>query len=94
MCQPGNSSCFFQNRECEHFPCHEGIGEEQFNCLFCYCPLYMLGKQCNGNYHYTEKGVKSCRDCLFPHQKENYPRITARFDEIKAVVRKMDGEES
>ena len=31
---------FFQNKKCEYFPCHKGIPEEDFNCLFCYCPLY------------------------------------------------------
>ena len=31
---------FFQNKECEYFPCHKGVKEEDFNCLFCYCPLY------------------------------------------------------
>ena len=35
---------FFQNKKCEYFPCHKGIPEEDFNCLFCYCPLYTLGK--------------------------------------------------
>ena len=28
---------FFQNKKCEYFPCHKGIPEEDFNCLFCYC---------------------------------------------------------
>lgn len=93
MENPGNSSCFFQNRDCEYFPCHKGITEKEFSCLFCYCPLYSLGKQCGGNYTYTAKGVKSCQFCTFPHQKENYPKILARFDKIKAVVRKMDGEQ-
>ena len=88
-----HSSHFFRNTECEHFPCHAGVSEEEFNCLFCYCPLYTLGKRCGGNFRYTEKGVKSCRDCTFPHRKENYRQIIARFDEIKAVVRRMDGEE-
>ena len=88
-----NNSRFFQNTECEHFPCHRGISEEEFNCLFCYCPLYTLGRQCGGNFRYTEKGVKSCRDCTFPHQKENYGKVIGRFDEISAVVRRMDGEE-
>lgn len=37
---------FFQNKECEYFPCHKGVKEEDFNCLFCYCPLYTLGKHC------------------------------------------------
>ena len=81
---------FFQNRECRFFPCHQGVAEEEFNCLFCYCPLYTLGKRCGGNFTYTEKGVKSCKDCAFPHQKENYGRMISRFEEIKAVVRRMD----
>ena len=34
---------FFQNRDCEYFPCHKVKDEENFNCLFCYCPLYALG---------------------------------------------------
>ena len=88
-----NNSRFFQNTECEHFPCHRGVSEGEFNCLFCYCPLYTLGRQCGGNFRYTEKGVKSCHDCTFPHQKENYGKVIGRFDEISAVVRRMDGEE-
>ncbi len=31
---------FFENRDCEYFPCHQGLTE--LNCLFCYCPLYGL----------------------------------------------------
>ena len=30
---------FFQNRDCEYFPCHATKHPEDFNCLFCYCPL-------------------------------------------------------
>ena len=88
----GNSSHFFQNRACEHFPCHEGIPEEDFNCLFCFCPLYTLGKRCGGNWRYTDKGTKSCRECIFPHERENYDQMISRFEEIKAVVRRSDGE--
>ncbi|MBR1456901.1 MAG: metal-binding protein, partial [Oscillospiraceae bacterium] len=54
---------FFQNRDCEFFPCHEGIREEDFNCLFCYCPLYALGEECGGAYLYRKSGVKSCERC-------------------------------
>mgnify|MGYP003176167018 CR=1 FL=1 len=36
---------FFQNRACEYFPCHKGVADEDFNCLFCYCPLYLLGDE-------------------------------------------------
>ena len=44
---------FFQHRECEFFPCHKTEDEENFNCLFCYCPLYALGENCGGNFKYT-----------------------------------------
>ena len=27
---------FFQNRDCEYFPCHETQHPENFKCLFCY----------------------------------------------------------
>ena len=81
---------FYQHRQCELFPCHRGVPEEDFNCLFCYCPLYALGKGCGGNCRYTAKGVKSCMDCAFPHRRENYDRVIARYDEVMALVRKVD----
>ena len=31
---------FFQHKACEFFPCHETKDIDNFNCLFCYCPLY------------------------------------------------------
>ena len=83
---------FFQNRACEYFPCHQGIDEADFNCLFCYCPLYALGKACGGNCTYMESGIKSCMGCTFPHRRENYSRVLERYAEIMAVVRRMDGE--
>ena len=70
-----NSYHFFTNKECIHFPCHEGI--EEFNCLFCYCPLYHI-KNCPGNPGYIEKEgnlVKACDACCFPHRPENYDII-------------------
>ena len=84
---------FFQNRECEYFPCHKGIAEEDFNCLFCYCPLYALGKKCGGSCSYNEKGNKVCKDCTFPHQKENYAKVLKRYSDIMRVVRRMDEED-
>jgi Zn-finger protein len=67
---------FFAHRECEFFPCHKGIDIEDFNCLFCYCPLFALGKDCGGNFSYTETGIKNCKECAVPHRKENYTLIT------------------
>jgi Zn-finger protein len=79
---------FFQNRECEFFPCHEGVAAEDFNCLFCYCPLYALGERCGGGYTYNEKGVKSCDGCAFPHRRENYAAVLKRFPELAALAAK------
>ena len=77
---------FFRNRGCRCFPCHRGIPEQEFNCLFCYCPLYTLGDRCGGNFSYTEAGVKSCENCAFPHRRENYEKLLARWPEISALA--------
>ena len=79
---------FFTNRECEYFPCHEGADPENFNCLFCYCPLYALGDRCGGNFTWTDSGCKDCSECLVPHRRENYGRITARYGEIMEIIKK------
>ena len=84
---------FFQNRECEYFPCHKCADSERFNCLFCYCPLYVLGKKCGGNFRYTESGIKDCTNCMIPHEKENYGRITARFSELCEKLRELEASE-
>ena len=66
---------FFCNKECEYFPCHKVDDSEDFNCLFCYCPLYVLGKECGGNPIFLENGVKDCSNCTFPHKRQNYDKI-------------------
>ena len=79
---------YFQNKECEYFPCHENADGERFNCLFCYCPLYALGEKCVGSFRYTEEGLKDCSACLIPHMPENYDKICARYMEIAELCRK------
>ena len=76
----GKGFSFFSNRACEYFPCHEGADPENFNCLFCYCPLYFLGDRCGGNFRFTEKGVKDCSGCQIPHKRENYGHIVDTFE--------------
>lgn len=78
---------FFQNKECEYFPCHKTDSIEDFNCLFCYCPLYCLGDRCGGDFVYTDSGIKSCVNCLRPHIRENYDEINARFSDIHEVMK-------
>ena len=41
----GKHFAFYTNKECEYYPCHPVPEGTEFNCLFCYCPLYMLGFQ-------------------------------------------------
>ena len=81
---------FFQNRSCEYFPCHKGADPETFNCLFCYCPLYALGKKCGGNFQYNKKGFKDCTHCSFPHRRDNYEKVTGRYKEIMALIKTVD----
>ena len=62
---------YFTNEECEFYPCHdkELRKSEEFNCLFCYCPLQYL--ECPGPYQ-VFKGAdgivrKDCTLCVLPH---------------------------
>lgn len=79
---------FFQHQNCEYFPCHKTDKPEDFNCLFCYCPLYALGKDCGGNFTYTETCIKDCSGCLIPHRRENYERIMAKMEQIITLAKK------
>ena len=84
----GKHYSFFQNTKCEYFPCHPTDRPEDFNCLFCYCPLYALGDRCGGNFRYTEKGVKDCTSCMIPHKRDNYGYILEKFKDVAELARK------
>lgn len=75
-----NSYRFFCNRECEYFPCHDTDKPEEFNCLFCFCPLYFF-RECGGNYSMTESGVKDCSRCRIPHVPKGYDHILKKLRE-------------
>ena len=77
---------YFSFLRCEYFPCHAGADPHNFNCLFCYCPLYVLGDQCGGQFTYLPNGNKDCSQCLYPHLRENYDAITGRYREIMAHI--------
>lgn len=79
---------FYQNRECEYFPCHEGADCESFNCLFCFCPLYALGDRCGGSFTYLENGVKDCSRCVRPHCRENYDVILEKMGMVLELAKK------
>lgn len=85
-----NSYRFYCNKDCQYFPCHEVTNEDDFNCMFCYCPLYLL-EDCKGNYTY-HSGIKDCSKCLIPHSKGGYDHINNLLREevfTKAVERNI-----
>jgi Zn-finger protein len=74
----GKHYTFFQNKECEYFPCHSDV--EDFNCLFCYCPLYR-SKNCRGSFVMRD-GIKDCSYCRLPHNgAEGYAYVLAKLRE-------------
>lgn len=83
-----SSERYFQNRDCTYFPCHKGADTDNFNCLFCYCPLYALGDKCGGAFSYTENGVKDCSHCLKPHRAENYDVILEKMTQVLELAKK------
>ena len=81
---------FFENKECEYFPCHKTNDPDNFNCLFCYCPLYALKDKCGGNFRYTDNGIKDCSNCFLPHRRDNYDYIIRKFQDIINITKKED----
>lgn len=70
---------FNQHLKCEFFPCHKIEDSSKFNCLFCYCPLYLLKEDCGGNFKYMENGIKNCSDCTVPHGEDSYELIMSKM---------------
>lgn len=74
-------SCkYFQNKECEYYPCHDS---DDINCLFCFCPLYSM--DCGGNFKMIDgtngKKIKDCSKCLIPHSEDGYDYVIKRLKE-------------
>lgn len=80
---------FSQNTKCEFFPCHKVENEAEFNCLFCFCPLYMLKDQCGGNFKYTN-GHKDCSDCTLPHTKNAYKHVMSQMSMVTKIGSERD----
>ena len=74
----GKKFSFVQNNGCEYFPCHKTDNDENFNCLFCFCPLYP-DSECGGNFTYLENGIKSCCNCMLPHDRACYGYIIEKL---------------
>lgn len=73
-----NTYKFYQNKQCEYFPCHDVADSSLFNCLFCYCPLY-LKENCLGHPDYILNGkgqrIKDCSGCTVVHRPEMYEKV-------------------
>ncbi len=84
---------FYTNEACKYLPCHKVENVEEFNCLFCYCPLYMLEEKCGGNFK-IEGGVKDCSNCLIPHKPNGYEYINNKLGEYIAdkAIERLTGE--
>ena len=70
---------FFQNRDCEYFPCKE---TDRLNCLFCFCPLYTM--DCGGDFIILENGWKDCSKCFLPHRKNGYAFVIDKIRKYHA----------
>ena len=81
---------FFNHKDCEYFPCHKTNDPDNFNCLFCYCPLYALKDKCGGNFRYTDNGIKDCSNCFLPHRRDNYDYIIRKFQDIINITKKEE----
>lgn len=83
-----NSSRFFNNAACEYFPCHATSAPQEFNCLFCYCPLYLL-PDCGGRPSWVgpQGAIKDCSGCDVPHSPGGYDRVLARLRQHFATLR-------
>ena len=67
-----NDATFFENKDCEYYPCHKDMAE--INCLWCYCPWF---------YHCGSKFYRPCSECGIPHDRENYDMMIQGIENIK-----------
>lgn len=84
-----NGTKFFRNVDCEFFPCHEGADPSTFNCMFCYCPLYALGRNCGGNFRYLDNGIKDCSGCMIPHREDGYDHVMSKVPALFEKIREQ-----
>lgn len=73
---------FFENVNCEYYPCHEAT---RINCLFCFCPLYHM-QDCGGSYHLLDNGIKDCSGCISTHEEAGYDFV---IEKLKGAVAQL-----
>lgn len=80
---------FYNNKGCHYLPCHKVNNVDEFNCMFCYCPLYFFD-ECGGNYK-DKSGIKDCLDCLIPHSPKGYDYINQKIMGANQKRREFNG---
>lgn len=85
-----HNATYVAHRECPYFPCHKNADPDNFNCLFCYCPLYALGADCGGTFYYTADGIKDCSECLLPHKKEGFDHVMRGCGQVLERTRRKE----
>lgn len=80
---------FYTNKGCHYLPCHKVNNVDEFNCMFCYCPLYFFD-ECGGNYK-DKSGIKDCSDCLIPHSPKGYDYINQKIMGANQKRREFNG---
>ena len=80
-----NSYKYFKNTDCKYFPCHKGLSDD-FNCLFCYCPMYSM-PNCPGSKTYIEKNGKKIKVCGVVKDETGEPVIGATVMEKGKIGR-------
>jgi hypothetical protein len=75
---------YFKNIDCKYFPCHKIKNDGFFNCLFCFCPLF-LDKNCGGKYLLINE-IKDCSDCTIVHNKAGYKFICSKLKKSTKVL--------
>lgn len=83
------------NTSCEYYPCHECESGPQY-CDFCYCPFYPCGDESTGGKWIKGKGVWSCEDCEWIHQKntvecvrKGLKNILEEVDDLKSKKKEL-----
>lgn len=72
-----HSHKYFRNAACAYFPCHKVEDDTVFNCLFCFCPLY-LRNDCGGDFVLRGE-TKDCTGCVKPHGPGGYEHVLVRL---------------
>jgi Zn-finger protein len=70
---------------CKFFPCHKGINPEDFDCTFCYCPIYPCGiKETGGKWITGNSGdaIWDCTGCNIIHRKDVVKKIKSKIRDI------------